>query len=117
MKSGRQGWPAVNSDWPAARADWAPAGSDCAAAGADSAACPPIGADAAGAEAPGAEASGAEAAGAGASGDVVEPISGDVGSGIGDTEPASGVEPADCGVEPGRGCDLGPGESCGKSED
>ena len=104
MKSGRQGWPAVNSDWPAARADWAPAGSDCAAAGADSAACPPIGADAAGAEATGAEATGAEA-------------SGDVGSGIGDTEPASGVEPADCGVEPGRGCDLGPGESCGKSED
>lgn len=102
MKSGRQGWPAVNSDWPAARADWAPAGSDCAAAGADSAPCPPAGAD---------------AAEDGASGDVVEPISGDVGSGIGDTEPASGVEPADCGVEPGRGCDLGPGESCGKSED
>ena len=95
MKSGRQGWPAVNSDWPAA--------------GADSAACPPIGADAAGAEATGAEATGAEATGAEASGDV--------GSGIGDAEPASGVEPADCGVEPGRGCDLGPGEGCGKSED
>ena len=103
MKSGRQGWPAVNSDWPAARADWAPAGSDCAAAGADSAACPPIGADAAGAEATGAEATGAEA-------------SGDVGSGIGDAEPASGVEPADCGVEPDSD-DLGPGEGCGKSED
>lgn len=98
MKSGRQGWPAVNSDWPAARADWAPAGSDCAAAGADSAACPPIGADAAGAEATGAEASG------------------DVGSGIGDAEPASGVEPADCGVEPDSD-DVGPGEGCGKSAD
>lgn len=98
MKSGRQGWPAVNSDWPAARADWAPAGSDCAAAGADSAPCPPIGADAAGAEATGAEASG------------------DVGSGIGDAEPTSGVEPADCGIEPDSD-DVGPGEGCGKSED
>ena len=52
----------------------------------------------------------------GASGDVVEPISGDVGSGIGDAEPASGVEPADCGVEPDSD-DVGPGEGCGKSED
>ena len=52
----------------------------------------------------------------GASGDVVEPISGDVGSGIGDTEPASGVEPADCGIEPDSD-DVGPGEGCGKSED
>ncbi len=98
MKSGRQGWPAVNSDWPAARADWAPAGSDCTAAGADSAPCPPAGADAAGAETTGAEATG------------------DVGSGIGDAEPASGVEPADCGVEPDSD-DVGPGEGCGKSED
>ena len=98
MKSGRQGWPTVNSDWPAARADWAPAGSDCTAAGADSAPCPPAGADAAGAETTGAEATG------------------DVGSGIGDAEPASGVEPADCGVEPDSD-DVGPGEGCGKSED
>ena len=98
MKSGRQGWPAVNSDWPAAKADWAPAGSDCTAAGADSAPCPPAGADASGDEASGAE------------------VSGDVGSGIGDTEPASGVEPADCGVEPDSD-DVGPGEGCGKSED